>query len=202
MSNQATNKLGTLSKLPLELRDLIYHTLIHIANLTILQTSSTIKEEASKILFKSHTCRMNFGYNALTPTFFPPQNLANKLQNIRFNINYRTRGGVSLFEGRFSSYGLWEKCDRKDVEEHMAKFSGSEIPRKLCVISFTVYSSATQSFDPKVLEVVKTLTGFETVVLEVLLSLFGMVLEEGFLIGRSVVRASMREDVLSKKMGA
>lgn len=157
--------LGDLGKFPREIRDIIYRPLIHAGKLNILETSKTINEEASKIFFKDRACRMNFGYNTRTPTFFPTQELANKLQNLRFNINYRCRSGV-VFDGRFSSYGLWESCDRKDIE-HIRKFAGSDISRRLCMISFSVYATAEKMFDPKVLEVVKLLTGFDLVILEI-----------------------------------
>ncbi len=166
MSDQASRRLGALGKLPREIRDIIYRPLIYAHELNILQTSKAINEEASDIFYKDRACRMNFGYNIRTPTFFPTQALADKLQNVRFNINYRCRGG-SVFDGRFSSYGLWESCDRKDVEQHMSKFTGSNTSRNLCMVSFAVYASAVKMFDPQVLELVKLLTGFETVVLEV-----------------------------------
>lgn len=164
MSNQTTSKLGALTKLPRELRDTIYRILIHTGDLNVLSVSKTMSEEASESFFKDRACRMNFGYNTRTPTFFPTQELATKLQDITLNINYRCRSG-SIFDGRFSSYGLWERCDRSDIE-HIRKFAGSDIPWKLCIVSFVVYASALQLFDPHVLEVVKLLTSFEKVILE------------------------------------
>lgn len=160
MSDQIPTGLGTFTNLPPELRDEIYHLLIHAHNLNILQVSTTMYKEASEIFFKDQTCRMNFGFDNFRDRFFPTKALADKILNI--------------FDGRFTPWGLWERCDRQDIE-HIRLFAGSDIPGKVCIASFMVFAGCIQLFDPKVLEVLTLLTGFETMILECRIQMSGAI---------------------------
>ena len=61
--NQETHALGgTLSSIPLELRDAIYRLVLSDGHLSILQVSKFINAEATAALYKTRPCRMYVGY--------------------------------------------------------------------------------------------------------------------------------------------
>ena len=90
--NQEINALGgTLSSIPLELREAIYRLLFLGSHLSILQVSKYINAEASAVLYKSRPCYMYVGY----PRFSRPQVFRRRpaascfpIQNFEIKVNF------------------------------------------------------------------------------------------------------------------
>ena len=94
--NQETNALGgTLSSIPLELREAIYRLLFSEGHLSILQVSKYITAEATAVLYRTRPCRMCVGYPPCDPPCGRPEDFRRRpvascfpIQNFEIHVNF------------------------------------------------------------------------------------------------------------------
>ena len=100
--NQETDALGgTLSSIPLELREAIYRLLFSEGHVSILQISKYINVEATAVLHKTKPCRMSIGY----PPFGRPEDFRRRPVASCFPIqNFEIKVELSNVIGR--GYGV------------------------------------------------------------------------------------------------
>ena len=106
IKNQETNALGgTLSSIPLELREAIYRLLFSEGHLSILQVSKYINAEATAVLYKTRPCYISVGYpQSSRPKDLRPRPVAScfPIQNFEIDVNFakvigRSNGQYILF---------------------------------------------------------------------------------------------------------
>ena len=108
--NQETNALGgTLSSIPLELREAIYRLLFSEGHLCILQVSKYINAEATAVLYKIRPCWMSVGYpQSSRPKDLGPRPVAScfPIQSFAIEVNFtkligRSNGQYLLFPAAY-----------------------------------------------------------------------------------------------------
>lgn len=143
--------LGSLIRLPRELRDMIYPKLIASGHTEVLRASPALMMEGAKFLPMDGICRMNFGDGQKIPTINPSQSIADNIQNISIN--------VSTHCGRILG-GLPEV-------EILEKFGGSQVLRNNCTVTFECWPTSSRMVASGVLNKLKTYTGFENIVVTI-----------------------------------
>ena len=152
--NRLAKGLGSLAHLPRELRNMIYKHMIAQGSVTIMRTSSLIKEEVSATdLFEHGVCRLNLNfYNTTTgelkPCFNPSQNIVNKIRNVAIRVDTRRNG--------YKNYLTPEVAI-------LNKFTGANVHRKTCALSFECWPMTARKYQEDVLTTVNAYTGFEKV---------------------------------------
>ena len=127
---------------------MIYRTLLTEGDINIMQCSSPLNKETSELLFDNGTCRLNLNFAEhmeLVPAIDPTQELADKIQNLSTRVNTRTNGVI----GR--------PIPQVDI---LSKFSGSEIKRKHCTVSFECWPTTSSMVARDVLMQMKSFPGF------------------------------------------
>jgi len=105
--------------------------------------------EAWKYLFKDGICRMNFGVRQNIPTMNPNQELADKIRNISINVSTH----CSPIPGCLPELNI------------LTKFGGSKVVRETCTVTFECWQTSFRMVAYEVLNILKTFTGFDEVVL-------------------------------------
>ena len=153
--------LGSLLRLPREIRDIVYHHMVVDGSVSIMQCSSAMQKEMSELLFDHGTCRLklNFAKNmTLVPAIDPHQPTADRIQNLSIRVNTRCNGP------------LGRPTPQMDI---LSKFSGSTIQRKRCTVSFECWPTTTTMIAHDIIRKLKTFTGFEEVRLTIDLEWMG-----------------------------
>lgn len=167
----STNGLGTLIKLPPELREVIYQLVltpgklgwtrrcwersdIWFRDLDILYTSKAINSEATPCSFKERVCRINLCFASWWKNYFPNPDIIDNLQNITLQINNnRVEYPNAASDLACHSY-LW-------------RFNG-QIPRNTCMITIEPdwFGEAEEYLDSNIMQYLKQFTSFKNLVLE------------------------------------
>ena len=147
---QAKEGLGALSRLPRELRDMVYGHAINDGNMAILQLSQQTHLEASPLVFEKGVYRMLIAYPNFDTNFQPDNSIASKIQNIHVRVNARGR--------------IQKKEDGLAI---LRNFGGTFIPRHNCVVTVEadILSQHMKAF--QVVDAVRGLSNFERVILEI-----------------------------------
>ena len=147
---QAKEGLGALSRLPRELRDMIYGHAINDGNMAILQLSQQTYLEASPLVFEKGVYRMLIGFGNFGTNFQPDNSTASKIQNIHVTFNARRP--------------IWKKDDGLAI---LRSFGSASIIRNNCVVTIEadIVSQHLEAF--RVVRALKGLTNFERVILEI-----------------------------------
>jgi hypothetical protein len=143
--------LGSLIRLPREIRDMTYHHMVVDGSISIMQCSSAMQKEMSELLFDHGTCRLNFNFAqnmTLVPAIDPNQTTVDRIQNLSIRVNTRCNGT------------LGRPTPQVDI---LSRFSGSTIQRKRCTVSFECWPTTTGMVARDVLWQLRTFTGFEEV---------------------------------------
>ena len=117
-STQIAHGLGTLLKLPREVRDQIYSYAIANGTTALIRASRQTKEETSKLIFQKGIYRLSLGFNEDDQNPRLSRTLAKKVQNLHVRVN---------------SSGLWIR----GLEQHLPKlqkFDGLATERQGCVV--------------------------------------------------------------------
>ena len=154
---QVARGLGTLQKLPRELRDQIYSHAIANGTTAIARASKQTKAEVSKLIFESGIYRVSLGFNEddLNPRL--SRTLAKKIQNVKIRVNSR---------GPFI----------RGLAPHMQKvhkFDGPFVRRRECIVMIECDPFAGNLEAWQVLPALTDFVGFERVVLELDLDWYG-----------------------------
>ncbi|KAL2039048.1 hypothetical protein N7G274_008097 [Stereocaulon virgatum] len=166
---QHAGGLGSLLRLPREIRDMIYHHMIADGNINIMPCSSALAKETSELVFNHGICRLNLNFAenmTLVPAIDPNQDIADKIQNLSIRVNTRCNGT------------LGRPTPQVDI---LSKFSGSTIPRKRCTVSFECWPTTLGMVARDVLKKLRTLTGFEEMRITIDLEWMGEAWPEGLL---------------------
>ena len=146
--------LGSLVLFPREIRNTIYKHMTAQGSVTIIRTSSLIKEEVlATDLFEHGVCRLNLNFydrvtESLKPCFNPSQDIVNKIRNVAIRVDTRLNGSQAYTTPEVTI---------------LNKFAGAKVHRKTCAVSFLCWPSTGKKFQQDVLATVKTYTGFEKV---------------------------------------
>ena len=112
--NQETIALGgTLSSIPLELREAIYRLLFSEGHLSILQVSKYITAEATTVLHKTRPCCMYIGYPRLGhPQDFRRRSTAScfPIQNFEIRVNF-----LNVIGHAYGLYYLFPPADFEPI---------------------------------------------------------------------------------------
>lgn len=149
--------LGTLFKLPPEIRHIIYRKLLREGSVEVLQTSKRIYEEAAYFRFEDGTCFMTVGIPKRSRPWRPDLSLMfSHMDLIRYiqRVHLRVKSQCGEAEVGLNDY------------EFLNLFSGSRIPRKMCTVEIIVYPSTKRMVRSWLLKKLVPLTGFEKVVLD------------------------------------
>ena len=148
-------RFGTLGHLPQEIRIMIYKHMIAQRSVAIMKTSSLIKEDASAIdIFEHGICRLNLNcYDVATeklkPSFNPSNFIVDKIRNVAIRVDTRFNGSTSYPTPEINI---------------LNKFSGDEVHRKKCAVSFVCWGDITKKkLQLDVLGKLRDYTGFEEV---------------------------------------
>ncbi len=153
-SDKLAKGLGSLAHFPREIRNTIYKHMIAQGSVTIMRTSSLIKEELSATdLFEHGVCRLNLNFydtatEELKPCFNPSQDIVNKIRNVAIRVDTRRNGSKAYTTPEIAI---------------LNKFTGAKVHRQTCAVSFVCWPSSGRKFQQDVLATVKAYTGFKTV---------------------------------------
>ena len=160
---EASTPGGTLIRLPLELRDMIYRLVLPDGHLDILLVSNFINAEATAMLYKVRTCVMEIGWRISGNTHdhrSRPGIFGELVQN------YELRMNIDL--GYQFSYLKSHKYDFKPL----MSFGDANICRKSMVIKLDLTKAQLKINFKRVVDVVFKqlwcLVGFEIVVIKIL----------------------------------
>ena len=147
---QAKEGLGALSRLPRELRDMVYGHAINDGNMAILQLSQQTHLEASPLVFEKGVYRMLIAYPNFETNFQPDNSIASKIKNVHVRVNAR---------------GPIRKKD--DGLAFLRNFGSASIPRNNCVVTIEcdILSRHMKAF--QAVNALKGFTNFERVILEI-----------------------------------
>ena len=153
---QAKEGLGALSRLPRELRDMIYGHAIKDGNMAILRLSQQTQLEASPLVFEKGVFRMLIGFPNFGTNFKPNDAIAREIQNVHVRANAR-----SLI--RKNTNGL----------VILRSFESAFILRNNCVVTIEadLVSPFMDAF--RLAHALKGFTNFERVILETKLDWYG-----------------------------
>ena len=146
--------LGSLAQFPREIRYMIYKHMIAQGTVAILRTSSRIKEEASATdIFEHGICRLNLNFydmatEQLKPCFKPSNYIVDKIRNVAIRVDTRFNGSSSYPTPEINIFN---------------KFTGPEVHRKKCAVSFVCWDISKKKFQLDVLGKLRDYTGFEEV---------------------------------------
>ena len=152
--NDPGHGLGTLFKLPPELRHIIYRHVLANGDATVLRVSKRINEEASEFLFKVGTCYMTIGIPKRPPPWKPDLSIRYARQELLQYIQHvslRVRSRIGEIEPSLGDF------------EFLDLFSGSSIPRKSCTVSIMIHASTKRPIPSWILRKIRNMTGFEVV---------------------------------------
>ena len=84
--------LGTLRRLPGELRGLVFTFVVATGSMELMRVSKAVNREATPILRAKGICRLNIGFVATRvawryPAFYIAPGFANSIQNVTFTVN-------------------------------------------------------------------------------------------------------------------
>ena len=148
---KAMVQLGDFARLPREVRDIIFSLLIESGSIGFLQASRQLAREGTAHIFENGICRMNFGFNNLTPTMRPSHEVAARIQRISIRVN-------TVF------YPLYGAPDELEIPQ---LFTGAEISRKSCRVTFENWLSSSPMVCDEILFILQRFTGFEDVIVHV-----------------------------------
>ena len=144
--------LGTLRRLPGELRGPIFTYVLVAGRLELMRVSKVVNHEASPILCAKRTCRLNVGFVGTGvawqyPAFYIVPAFADRIQNVTFVMN----AAASTM--------------RRSLRHHHALrlFAESRLPRKHCRVVFKCTYFFSDIAVCEVLHSVRQYTGFEQV---------------------------------------
>ena len=153
---QAKEGLGALSRLPRELRDMIYGHAINDGNMAILQLSQQTHLEASPLVFEKGVYRMLIEFPNFDTNFQPDTSTASKIQNMHVRVNARSPIG--------------KKVDGLAI---LRSFGSAFIMRNNCVVTIEADIVSLDMAAFNVVNALKGLTNFERVILEIKLDWYG-----------------------------
>ncbi|KAM0797666.1 hypothetical protein BDR22DRAFT_892096 [Usnea florida] len=146
---QAKEGLGALSRLPRELRDMIYGHAINDGNMAILQLSQQTHLEARPLVFEKGIYRMLIGFPDFDTNFQPDDLTASKIQNMHVRVNARSP--------------IWKKEDGLAI---LRSFGSAFIMRNNCVVTIEADILSPHMTAVRLVNSLKGLTNFERVILE------------------------------------
>ena len=149
-------RFGTLGHLPQEIRIMIYKHTIAQGSVNIIAASSLIKADIlSEIdIFEHGICRLNLNFydmatEQLKPSFNPSNFIVNKIRNVAIRVDTRFNGSKSYPTPEINI---------------LNKFSGADVHRKKCAVSFVCWGDITKrKFQLDVLGKLRDYNGFEEV---------------------------------------
>ena len=143
--------LGNLQKLPREVRDMIYGHAIANGTTALIRASKQTREEARELIYKKGIYRLSIGFNEDDQNARLTRWLARRIQNLQIRVNSR---GLFIF-------GLERQLPK------LHKFDGGAIERRNCVVMIQCDPFESNMEGYQVLDEIKSLTGFERLVLEI-----------------------------------
>ena len=138
--------LGTFIRLPRELRDDIFTTLIRDGDVALTEVSKIIRFEIALILFKFGVCRLYMNFNRKLPLLIP--------ESIQ-NLHIRIRTKYNFIE--------W----RQDLDI-LRRFPGSQTQRNSCHVIFENKIFQSKMVCNEVLQVLQNYIGLELVAVTVM----------------------------------
>ena len=120
-----------------------------------MRASSLIKDDVSVIdVFEHGTCRLNLNFydlatGELKPCFNPSNFIIDKIINVTIRV-----------DTRFNGCGILACTPGVDI---LNKFSGANVHRKTCVLTFECWPGTSGKHQGDVLRMVRGYTGFEEV---------------------------------------
>ena len=154
---QVASGLGSLLKLPREVRDLIYGYAIVNGTTALVRASKQTKKEASELIFQKGIYRLSLGFNEDHRNPRLSRTLAKKIQNLKVRVN---------------SNGFFIR----GIEQHLPKlrkFGSLVTERQACVVMIECDPFEDNMVAYGVLGAIKSLTSFAWVVLEIDLKWWG-----------------------------
>ena len=153
---QAKEGLGALSRLPRELRDMVYGHAINDGTVAILRLSQQTHLEARPLVFEKGVYRMLIACSNFDTNFQPDNLIASGIQNVHVRVNAR---------------GRVRKND--DGLAILRSFESAFIPRNNCVVTIEADILSFYMDAPRVVHALKDFTNFERVILEIKLDWYG-----------------------------
>ena len=141
--------LGSLVRLPREIRNMIFTDPIAAGDLNLTRVSRVVNEETTKLVSEIGVCRLDIGslrYHDRCPAKDLEQNIVDKIQHVVIHVYYSTP--------RTEYPPCWL--------DSLKKFTGSETKRKYCRIELENRFIKNEIKCAEVLEVLESYCGFET----------------------------------------
>ena len=153
---QAKEGLGALSRLPRELRDMVYGHAINDGTMAILRVSQQTHLEASPLVFEKGVYRILIACPIFETNFQPDNSIASKIQNVHVRVNAR---------------GRVPKND--DGLAILRSFESAFISRNNCVVTIEADILSLHMKPFRVMDALKGFTNFERVILQTKLDWYG-----------------------------
>ena len=153
---QAKEGLGALSRLPRELRDMVYGHAINDGNMAILQLSRQTHLEASRLVFEKGVYRLLIACPNFDTNIQLDNSIASKIQNVHVRAN--ARGAIRR---------------RDDGLAILRSFGSALIPRNNCVVTIEADITSLDMDALLVAHALKGFTNFERVILEINFDWYG-----------------------------
>ena len=153
---QAKEGLGALSRLPRELRDMVYGHAINDGTMAILRLSQQTHLEASPLVFENGVYRLLIACPNFDTNLQADNSIAGKIRNVHVRVNAR---------GRIRK--------NEDGLAILRNFGSAFIPRDTCVVTIETDMLSLYMQAEQVVYALTGLTNFERVILETELDWYG-----------------------------
>lgn len=150
------------SKLPREIRDMIFEEMLASGQPQFLRTSKIMNQEGADMIPKHGVLRINIGFGAMISHPTITQKVADTVQNLRLRVNMTDY--ISFALGRYPE---------RAFPKMLKMFSNPKISRKSCNVFFEGRSASHRLIALEVVYSLKLLKEFEEVTLSIDASSFG-----------------------------
>ena len=172
MKRQPMGELGVLVKLPLEIREMIYHYVFVGGVFKVRQLSKAVYCDSSPTFFKTVTCTINIGVDEASPPprYFPSQKLVDKFQNFRINVGYFEF--LEFYRGRTISFTdlpeipSWQRCKAGERTLLLRLLNNPSMRHRSCLFSFLLHWHCKSKVNQQVLEILRGLYHFEDITID------------------------------------